>query len=138
MTDLVRAFYNCDVVTINSGGVRIDQLIPPGPIKFSMISNIFDDFLVVKLVPGSILLQMLENSCSKYPAFEGRFLLVSGIRYAFDANLQPWSRVLPGSVYINNKPLDLKREYKVAMHSFTAKGGDGFDVVKDCKYSITA
>lgn len=59
ITDLVRAFYNCDVVTINSGGVRIDELIPPGPIKFSMISNIFDDFLVIKLVPGNILLQML-------------------------------------------------------------------------------
>ena len=59
ITDLVRAFYNCDAVVINSGGVRIDQLIPPGPIKFSMISNIFDDFLVVKYIPGKVLYDML-------------------------------------------------------------------------------
>lgn len=124
-------------MTLNSGGVRIDELIPPGPIKFSMISNIFDDFLVIKLVPGSILLEMLENSCSKYPAYEGRFLLVSGIKYTFDSELAPGSRVIPHSVFINNKPLDPTREYKVAMHSFTAKGGDGYDAVKDCKYSVT-
>lgn len=102
-----------------------------------MISNIFDDFLVIKLIPGHILLQMLENSCCKYPAYEGRFLLVSGIRYTFDSQLPPGSRVIPNLVFINNKPLDLKREYKVAMHSFTAKGGDGYDAVKDCKYSVT-
>lgn len=79
---------------INSGGIRIDQLVPPGPISFGMISNIFDDFLVVKLVPGRIVIEMLENACSKYPSFEGRFLQISGIRYAFDALLPPGSRVI--------------------------------------------
>jgi hypothetical protein len=44
---------------LNSGGVRINEYIPPGPIKFSMISNIFDDFLVVKMVPGNIVMDML-------------------------------------------------------------------------------
>jgi 5'-nucleotidase/UDP-sugar diphosphatase len=62
---------------------------------------------------------------------------VSGIRFTFDADLPPGSRVLQDSVFINNKHLDLKKEYKVAMHSFTAKGGDGYDAVKDCKYSVT-
>lgn len=97
------------MVTINSGAVRIDQLIPPGPLKFSMISNIFDEFLVVKLVPGSILVQMLENACSKYPSFEGRFLMISGVNYTFDSQLPPHARVIPGSVLVNGKPIDMAK-----------------------------
>lgn len=93
VTDIVKAFYNCDAVAINSGGIRIDALVEPGPIKFSLISNIFDDFIVVKLVPGNLVYDILENSCSRYPAYEGRFLMVSGIRYTFDASKPPGARV---------------------------------------------
>jgi 5'-nucleotidase len=74
-------------------------------------------------------MQMLENSCSKYPAYEGRFLLISGVRYTFDAQLPPGSRVIKDSVNICNGPLDPTKEYKVAMHAYTAKGGDGFNAV---------
>ena len=54
----------------------------------------FDDYLIVKFIPGKILYDLLEHSVAKYPAFEGRFMMVSGIRFVFDAILPPYSRVL--------------------------------------------
>lgn len=44
---------------LNSGGTRIDGLLQPGPLRFSTISNIINDILVVKMVPGSVLLKAL-------------------------------------------------------------------------------
>ena len=37
---------------INSGCIRNDLVIPKGPLKFSTISNIINDLLVVKSVKG--------------------------------------------------------------------------------------
>jgi 5'-nucleotidase len=72
----------------------MDTLLEPGPIKYSTISNVFDDFLIVKFIPGNILYNLLEHAVAKYPAFEGRFMMVSGIKFTFDAALPPLSRVI--------------------------------------------
>lgn len=69
MTDLIKAFYNIDAVTLQAGSIRIDSLLEPGPLKYSTISNVFDDFLIVKFLPGKILYDLLEHAVSKYPAF---------------------------------------------------------------------
>ena len=87
LTDLIRSYYNIDAVTLQSGSVRMDSLLEPGPLKYSTVSN------VVKFVPGKILHELIEHSVAKYPAFEGRFMMVSGIRFVFDAEAPPLSRV---------------------------------------------
>lgn len=104
--DVARAYYNCDVMALNSGGIRIDKLIPPGPLKFSLINNMIDDWVIVKAVPGALIYEVLENSCSKYPSYDGRFLMVSGIVYSFDAAQPPGKRVIRESVKINGYPVD--------------------------------
>lgn len=55
------------------------------------------------------LLLALENSLSKYPACEGRFPCVDGVRFAFDPSKPPGSRVVPGSVYVRDRPLVRRR-----------------------------
>lgn len=134
--DVARAFYNCDIMALNSGGIRIDKLIPAGPIKFSVINNMIDDWVIVKLVKGQQVLEMLENSVSKYPSFDGRFLMVSGIRFTFDSKLPPGKRIVPGSVIVNGYPIDLVKEYKVGLRDYSAKGGDGYLCLKDCPYVV--
>jgi 5'-nucleotidase/UDP-sugar diphosphatase len=37
------------------------------------------------------------------------------------------------SVLVDNKPLDEKKVYTVATNDFVAAGGDGYDMLKDCK-----
>lgn len=96
-------------MALNSGGIRIDKLIPAGPIKFSVINNMIDDWVIVKLVNGQKVVEMLEVSVSKYPSYDGRFLMTSGVRFTFDAALPPGKRVLLESVMVNGYPIDLTR-----------------------------
>lgn len=56
VTDLIKLYYECDCCAINSGFLRPDAIIKPGPLKLSMISNVINDVLVVKNVPGSAIL----------------------------------------------------------------------------------
>jgi hypothetical protein len=39
-------------------------------------------------------LQLLEHSCAKYPSFDGRFMLVSGVKFVFDASQAPGNRIV--------------------------------------------
>jgi hypothetical protein len=49
------------------------------------MSNIIDDKVIVKLIPGSAVIKMLEYAVKGLPhSFMGSFLLVSGVRYAYD------------------------------------------------------
>lgn len=55
MADLARLYYDSDCCIINSGAIRNDALIKAGPLTYSMVSNIINDNLVVKKVPGKLL-----------------------------------------------------------------------------------
>lgn len=59
LADLARTYYDADCCVINAGSIRNDQLIKPGPLNYSVISNLINDVLVVKEIPGVVLLEML-------------------------------------------------------------------------------
>ena len=42
-----------------------------------------------------------------------RFPCVDGVRFAFDPSKQPGSRVVPGSVYVRDRPLVRKRSSQI-------------------------
>ncbi len=93
----------------------------------SKLSNVIDDKIIVKLVPGSAIYKMLEYAVKGLPhSFMGSFLLVSGIKYTYDLTTTP--RVQ--TVEWNGEPVDLNREYTIAMPSYLANGADGFDFIK--------
>lgn len=54
----------------------------------------FQDEAVVVVYSGRELRAVLENSVSQYPLLDGRFLQVSGLRFAFDPHLPAGERVL--------------------------------------------
>ena len=58
---------------------------------------------------GRQVLKALENSVSQYPALEGRFPQVAGIRFAFDPLKPAGSRVDPRYVCIQERYLDLDK-----------------------------
>ncbi|KAJ1643275.1 hypothetical protein LPJ64_004934 [Coemansia asiatica] len=77
------------------GAIRSDSIYPEGPIRLREIMNIFpfeDPVVVIKLT-GDQIRRALENGVSKWPAHEGRFPQVSGIRFEFDPSREPGSRV---------------------------------------------
>ena len=86
--------------------------------------------LVRLQVPGTTLLAALENAVSKSAEDPepGRFLQVSGLRFAFDVNRPKGQRVL--CVTVNGKPLSPTATYSVATLSFLAGGKDGYEMFR--------
>ena len=91
-----------------------------------------DETLVLE-ASGDVVLKALENGVCKWPALEGRFLQVSGVRFDFDPSKEPGERVVRNSVYVSGKPLDPSRKYKLAVKAYMALGKDGFDCLAGLK-----
>lgn len=112
---------------MNSGCIRNDSILPQGPIKFSKLTNIIEDLVIVKLVPGSVVFKMLESAVKGLPhSFMGSFLLISGIKFKYDLSKTP--RVQ--EVEQDGKPIELERMYSVGMPAYMGNGADGYEFVK--------
>lgn len=124
--DLMRFHHNADCALMASGTIRGDQIYPPGVLQLKDIMNCFpfEDPVVVIKVKGKAVWEALENSVSTVPALEGRFLQVSNIQFAYNANLPPGSRIL--WAHIGDTPLDMERHYTVATRGYMGRGKDGF------------
>eukprot|EP00111_Clytia_hemisphaerica_P020632 TCONS_00060812-protein len=141
ITDIMRAATQTDIAFLNSGSLRSDCIHPTGPFKMKDLVSVLPmvDMLVVIKMTGQQVIEALENSVSQYPKFEGRFLQVSGIRFAFDPDQPEGDRVVKETVMVHdNIPINLEYEYKVVTKEYLARGKDGFDVLKDCPVLVDA
>ncbi|KAJ2328465.1 hypothetical protein GGI00_004184, partial [Coemansia sp. RSA 2681] len=97
--DLMRLCYaegvGVQIGLLCGGAIRSDTVYPKGKVQLRDIMEIFpfeDPVVVVKLT-GDQIRRALENGVSKWPAQEGRFPQVSGIRFEFDPDREPGDRV---------------------------------------------
>jgi len=75
-----------DVVLINCGTFRANEVIKAGPIKMKTIASLLpmaDKVFIIK-VTGKTLHEALENGVSQYPKLEGRWPAVSCILKCLD------------------------------------------------------
>lgn len=123
-----------DAVLLNSGTLRADDVFPPGPFLMKDLVTLLPmlDELCVLQMTGAQLLEALENGVSMYPKLEGRFPCVSGIRFEFDAAMPPTNRIIPGTLQVGERPLDLSASYNVATKYYLASGKDGYTVFTKC------
>jgi 5'-nucleotidase len=105
VVDLMRQVTGADVAVLNSGTLRADTLMPPGPLRMRDLVALLpmQDSVVTVRMSGALLLRVLENSVSQYPKLEGRFAQVSGVRIVFDPEQPPGKRVVPGSVLVQKR-----------------------------------
>ncbi|KAJ2898127.1 hypothetical protein IWW38_001493 [Coemansia aciculifera] len=102
--DLMRLCYaegvGAQIGFLCGGAIRSDTVYPEGKVQLRDIMQIFpfeDPVVVVKLT-GDQIRRALENGVSKWPAQEGRFPQVSGIRFEFDPDRKPGDRVTSVSI----------------------------------------
>lgn len=153
---------DADIALLNSGSIRADRIIQKGDIKMSDLADLIpmDDSMEVVEITGEQLLQVLENGVSQYPAMEGRFPCVDGVRFVFDPSQEAGSRIVNGSVTVRSRqcfsrlykkgdtpptpsnnhpspapfcPLELQRTYTLCTKTYLLKGKDGYDVLAECK-----
>ncbi|CAD7014715.1 uncharacterized protein LOC101459616 isoform X1 [Ceratitis capitata] len=136
--DVVLAATGADVVIINSGTFRSDQIHPPGSFTMRDLVNIIPmrDPLIILSVTGKCLWDALENAVSAYPKLEGRFPQVSGVTFAFDPAKPPGKRIDPRLIQVADEFINLEQMYKICIKSYIYNGCDGFTMFKNAQILI--
>ncbi|XP_026728619.1 uncharacterized protein LOC113494469 isoform X2 [Trichoplusia ni] len=133
--DILLAATGADLVLLNSGTFRSDQVHPAGDFTLRDLSSIIPmrDPLVVVEITGEQLLEVLENSVSKYPSLEGRFPQVAGVSFAFDPSLPAGRRVCGRVVKLGDEYLRPAQRYRLAVKQYLRGGNDGYGLLRDCR-----
>ncbi|WP_391120117.1 5'-nucleotidase C-terminal domain-containing protein [Psychrobacillus sp. L3] len=127
--------FNKDVIMAfqNGGGIR--AAIDKGPITVGEVITVlpFGNTLATMELTGEELKAAFEISFKESPKENGGFLHVSGAKVTFDSSKLVGERVV--SIAYKNadgKYVDIQKDvkYTIATNAFTAKGGDGYDVLK--------
>jgi len=132
MLDKAKEFNPNTVIAFqNAGGIRAD--IDEGPITLGDILTVlpFGNTLATMELSGAEIKEALEHSVRLFPAENGGFLHVSGMKFTFDSTKPAGNRVQEMVVEETNgsySEIQLTAKYLVATNAFTAKGGDGFTV----------
>ncbi|MBR2768787.1 MAG: bifunctional metallophosphatase/5'-nucleotidase [Solobacterium sp.] len=145
-TDALCELSESDVSMYNGGGIR--EGFMKGDILYSDCLDAFpygNDILVMKM-KGQLILDVLEFGARKLPLPNNGLIHSRGIEYTVDLSVP--SSVKEDSngtfisidgpyrvkdVLINGEPLDLNKEYAVAMPTFLQECGDGFSMMKDAE-----
>jgi len=117
----------------NGGGIRAS--IEPGDITVGDVLKVmpFGNALAILELTGAEIKTALEHSVSQAPKENGAFLHVAGMKFEYDSTKAAGSRVTKVEVQTGAdtfEPLADATKYFVATNTFTAKGGDGYDVFK--------
>lgn len=124
ITDAMKAKLDTDVAITNGGGIRasIDQ----GQITQGEVISVlpFGNTAMAIQISGADLKAALEHGVSEYPAHEGLFPQISGIKFTFKGDAPVGERVQ--EVWVNGKQLDPAAQYTVATNDFMKAGGDGY------------
>jgi 5'-nucleotidase len=134
VADIMLRAVDADIAILNSGTLRSDTIVPPGPYTLRDLQNMLPimDPLVVVEVTGDKVITVLENGVSQFPKLEGRFPQVSGVSFAFDPNLPPGKRILLDSVMVQDAPIQRDGKYRLCVKHYMAQGKDGYDVLRNC------
>lgn len=126
ITEAILKATGADAVITNGGGIRAS--IDVGDITKGEVITVlpFGNYVVVKKIKGSDIVAALEHGVSQYPATNGGFPHVAGIRFAFDPAAAAGNRVT--KTEIKGKALDPNTEYMLATNDFMAVGGDNYSM----------
>lgn len=122
LSDLVLDYYNgeVDAVFMTAGGIR--RSLNNGEITLSFIINDFYPFeseTVIFSVKGKTLKKMIEVSISK-KSLGGFSQFSRGIKIIVNKD----NTFL---AYLNGKPIEDGKDYRLAINSFAFSGGDGYE-----------
>jgi 2',3'-cyclic-nucleotide 2'-phosphodiesterase (5'-nucleotidase family) len=127
--ELMRERVGAQVGLLNSGAIRGNRVIPPGPITKRDIRGLlpFTNTVVLLEVTGEALRAALERSVDELPRPTGHFLQTAGLAFVVDP-AQPAGRRV-GAVTVGGRPLDPGARYRVATLDYLGRGQDGYPML---------
>lgn len=122
-----------DVAMINTGALRFDDNIMPGPVTTHLVESIFlfadETRAVTFTLTGARLREVLEHGVADGSLLQGPFLQLAGVRYTFDAKLPSGARIVGPVLRANGKPILDTDNLKVSFVAYPAcRGGDGYKI----------
>jgi 5'-nucleotidase len=126
--------WGSQIAFANTGGVRThletgyDNMASVGQVQAVLP---FGNQLVVMNLSGAQIRTLLEQQWAgtgMQVDKRGLLQVSEGFTYAYDLRAPVGRRIMPASVMLNGVPLDDAASYRVAMNSFIADGGDGFEM----------
>ena len=133
VADAARAGTGADVGLINAGAMRLDDVIPPGPVTNYHIESIFlfaDETRMVRFpLTGARLRELLEHAVSDASYGKGGFLQVSGVRFTFDPAGPSGGRIQGDLRRGDGRAIGSGDSLSVVFAAYPAcEGGDGYQV----------
>jgi 5'-nucleotidase len=133
VTDAMRAGTGAAVALINAGAMRLDDVIPAGPVSNYQLESIFlfaDETRVVTFpLTGARLREVLEHGVGDGALGKGGFLQVSGIAFVFDPGRPSGSRLAGPVSRTGGAAIGETDTVTVAFAAYAAcEGGDGYRV----------
>lgn len=130
LADMLKDYAGTDLALVPSGAIRAD--LQAGEVTVEEILNVFPftDTVATVTMTGEVLLELLEKGVS----LDYGLVQFSGVELTYDTSRPVGSRVIEAT--IDSKPLEAAGEYSVAMGSFTATGGEGYEMLKRARVSI--
>ncbi len=112
----------------NGGGLR--ATIDGGEITMGEVLTVlpFQNTLATFELTGAGIVEALENGVSQVADGAGRFPQVAGMRYTWDADAEPGSRIVSVEVETSDGfvPIDPEATYGVVTNNYMRGGGDGY------------
>ena len=97
VTDAVRLGTGADAAIMNSGTMRIDDVIPAGPITNYQVQSIFlfpdESRMMTFPITGARLREVLEHGVAATSVGKGPYLQVSGLKFTWDPSKPTGSRI---------------------------------------------
>ena len=133
ITDAIRAGTKTDAALLNSGAIRIDDILYPGPLTNYELESLFlfGDETRILTVPlsGARVRQLLERSVSDGVIGKGGFLQISGLSFAYDPGRPSMSRIVGDVVRPDGEVIKPGTALRVGLPTYLAcNHGDGYDV----------
>ncbi|MGI9395633.1 MAG: bifunctional metallophosphatase/5'-nucleotidase, partial [Boseongicola sp.] len=118
-----------DIALANGGGLRAS--IDAGEVSMGEVLTVlpFQNTLSTFQADGKTIVAALENGVSKLEDGAGRFPQVAGMSYAFDASMEPGSRI--SDVMVGGAPIVMDKVYGVVSNNYVRNGGDGYKMFLD-------
>lgn len=132
VADAMRKATESDIGATNGGGIRGDTTYARGGemTRRTILTELPFGNRTLKLrVTGTTILEMLENAVSDVENGAGRFLQVSGLKFAYAPTAPSGQRVR--TVTVGGKALEPNRSYTLATNEFLARGGDGYTMLAE-------
>lgn len=132
--DAMRTAAKADVALVNGGNIRAGRVYAPGSkiTRRDVLEELpFNNRIVTLEVSGKDLRRAIETGLRALPDAAGAFPQVSGMTIVADPSRLAGGRVV--SIRVGDQPLDEAKTYTLATNEFLARGGDGYDMLRDAK-----